>query len=204
MIKLIAFDLNGTLIKTEPYSIAVNFAGKEKECAQAVEDYHNEKLSFHDAARKIFGMYRGIDISYNKKVIKKIKYFDGVEKTLKEIKKRGIIMILLTNVPIELAELIGKKFGFDYIMGTRLQVRDGKYTGHILEVFADDKKGGVLKKIIKKENLKPEECAAVGNSVTDINMFEIVPTSIAFRGDEATKKGAKYSIDDFKEILNII
>ncbi|MFH1127465.1 MAG: HAD hydrolase family protein, partial [archaeon] len=101
-----------------------------------------------------------------------------------------------------LGSLFQDDLGFDYIAGTVLEVKDGAFTGRILEYHDNKKKEA--EKILEKERISPKDAVSIGDRKDDADVFKLVRFGIAYNGDEAAKKAAKYRITDFRELLGII
>jgi len=94
--------------------------------------------------------------------------------TLREmpIEKRGLI-IGVTGAPQVVAEEFGRKHGFDLVYSAVYKSADGVYTGEVDKRSIHDK-GGILDELEGLMGLDMDQCIALGDSETDIPMFERV------------------------------
>jgi phosphoserine phosphatase len=79
-----------------------------------------------------------------------------------------------------LSEWVHQRYGFDYSVSNDLLQEDGILTGKVKIQVYYDKKAEWVRRIQKKFGEKSEEVIAIGDSVGDIDMFQMVGFSIAF------------------------
>ena len=90
----------------------------------------------------------------------------------KPIEERGLI-IGITGAPQVVAEEFGRKYGFDLVYSAMYGSADGIYTGEVDKRSVHDK-GGILDDLEGALGLDMDQCIALGDSETDIPMFERV------------------------------
>jgi HAD superfamily hydrolase (TIGR01490 family) len=74
---------------------------------------------------------------------------------LKEHQKQGRKVMLLSGMFMEFLELIGRRLGVNYIIGTRLEIEDGIYSGRIIKPLCFGKnKIQYLQEFIAQKKLK--------------------------------------------------
>lgn len=201
-IKIIFIDMSNTLVKGSGSNSGADFLGKGDIYRKLYSKYKAGVLSTPELLTEVFACWEGLDIKDLPKVYARFEFNDNVKSILEKIKARGIKTALITNIPILLSEEFRKDLGFNYISGTHLEVKEGKFTGRVLE-FRNDKAEEV-RKILEKEKISPSQAIAIGDTKEDAGMFKKVKFGIAYNGDETAKRAAKYCITDFMELLKII
>lgn len=194
--------MSRTLVKGSGANSGADFLGKGSVYKQIYSEYISGKIDMKELLIKTFACWKGLKVNDLPKVYARFEFNDGVKETIRKIKKKRIKMMLLTNIPTHLSKLFQKELGFDYIGGTILEVKNGVFTGKILK-FGHDKATEAMK-ILKKENISPEEAISIGDRKDDAKVFERVKFGVAYNGDEIAKKTARYQITDFRELLDII
>jgi len=202
MIKIIFIDMSRTLVKGSGANSGADFLGKGDTYRKLYPFYKSGEIGMKELLTKTFASWEGLKVDDLPKVYAKFEFNEGVKDTIKEIKKKGLKTMLLTNIPTHLGQLFQKELDFDYIGGTVLEVKNGVFTGKILK-FGDDKVAEAMK-LLEKENLSSEEAISIGDRKDDAEVFKKVKFGVAFDGDDAAKKAAKYQITEFKELINII
>ena len=202
MIKLVFVDMSRTLVKGSGANSGADFLGKGDTYLELYPKYKSGEISMDYLLTKTFACWKGLNVSDLPKVYEKFEFNEGVKETIKNIREKGIKTMLLTNVPTHLGKLFQEELGFNYISGTVLEVKDGIFTGKILELHHN--KAEEAMKLLKKENISSDDAISIRDRKDDAKVFEKVMYGIAYNGDETAKKSAKYKITDFRELTNII
>lgn len=101
---------------------------------------------------------------------------------IKDLKKRGYILLAISGSQSEIVEKIAKYYKFDDFAGSFYHRKNGVFTGKIdLTVFDKDK---ILRELIRKHDLTTEQSIAVGDSASDIAMMSVVDRPIALNPDK--------------------
>lgn len=102
----------------------------------------------------------------------------GIHETLNYLKPRYKIAVISGGLKL-MADRIARTFDLDHAIGNTLEVESGKVVGVGKEIEFDGK-GRELERIAAAEGIDVEECAAVGDYLNDIPMFELAGYSVAF------------------------
>lgn len=202
-IKLIAFDLDGVLVDGYGSWWEVhNALGTLDKSREHAKEYYEGKITFDEWAKKDVELWRGIEIQKIEDAVEKIKLMEGIEETLPRLKERYSLAIISGGLQ-DVAERIRRDYGVDYVVANRLKVVDGKVAG-LNQVVDFSAKGRILEEIAERCGIKPKECAAIGDYVNDIPMFQVAGFSIAFNPkDQKVIENADETIyeKDLRKIL---
>lgn len=210
MLKLIIFDLDGTLVQQKSsWEFVHNYFGKNND--ESLKLYLRGEIDDLEFMRRDIEIWKKakngkVHIKEIEKILAKIKVVRGAMKTLKELKKRKIKTAIVSGGLDILAERVAKELGIDYVVANSLEVdKEGFLIGEgILRVEVKDK-GKAVKKLLKKLKIKKEHCISVGNSEYDCSMFEESKFGIAFCPlDKKVKEKASFVIKNLREILEYI
>ncbi|MFA6097750.1 MAG: HAD family phosphatase [Candidatus Paceibacterota bacterium] len=202
MIKMVFVDMSNTLVDGSGANSGADFIGKGDLYREIYPKYKAGKITMTELLNKTYGCWAGLNVYDLQKVFEKLDFNDGAKETIKKIKNEGIKMVLLTQIPVQLGELFKKSLGFDFITGTVLEVKNGIFTGKVLEYH--DNKAREAMQILEREKIFPEEAVSIGDRKDDAEVFKKVRFGVSYNGDEAARKNAKYQIDDFKKLYDII
>lgn len=202
MIKLILFDVSGTLVTGNGTTAGGFLMGRGDELKKLDEKWKANEISIGDLLIKIFYCWRGLHISKAEEIYNTLKYRYGVKEVIRTLKNKEIKIGLLTNIPIQEGKFFRRDLNPDYMTGTGLEVVDDVFTGKVLDLHDDKLKDSL--EIIKKENVDPNEVVFVGDEKHDAVVFDHVKFGISMDGDEICNERAKYKITDFREILDIV
>lgn len=106
--------------------------------------------------------------------------YDSSYQLIKELKKAGYYVIAASVGAYEVVSLAASALGMDECFATKLEFKDGVCTGNLAtNIHVPGGKEKALDKIVKEKNVSFENCMALGDSASDMEMFELVKTPIA-------------------------
>jgi len=215
--KLICFDVDGTLIDNIKFSWQLfhdHFKTDEKEREGAKQSFMKGDISYLQWAEHDIGMWK------NKKVKKKdffdaiekrnIKLMDGTLEALKELKKRGFKLAIISGSINVMVEKFIPQYEeiFDDIFISKIDFdEEGDIIGIRATEYDMEHKATALKMIAKKEGLDLSECVFVGDYLNDMQVIKDAGLGIAFNcKEEELKKIADVVIEknDLREVLKYI
>lgn len=202
MIKLIAFDLSGTLSPSSINSLLAEGNDKKEEADAIVQAYHRGDIASED---ELFGklkeVWKGLDVSKLAGIYERMDWFEGVKETLAELRSRDIKLVLISSVPTVFLDVVAANLDFDAVYGTGLKVENGKLTNEINTPNVPKEES--LRQACLRFGLSCDEVMAVGDSRIDAGMLRRAGIGVAFRGKPEAKAAADYCIEDFKQIIEI-
>jgi phosphoserine phosphatase len=112
--------------------------------------------------------------------VKTVPFYPGADELTHHFKNKGLKLAMVSSGLSALSEWVHQRYGFDYSVSNDLLQEDGILTGKVKIQVYYDKKAEWVRRIQKKFGEKSEEVIAIGDSVGDIDMFQMVGFSIAF------------------------
>jgi HAD superfamily hydrolase (TIGR01490 family) len=101
---------------------------------------------------------------------------------------------LMTATPSFLADVIALRLGLTGSLGSRLEVRDGRYTGRIEEaVLHGDEKAAAARGVLVKADANPTDCWAYSDSRHDIPLLSLVGHPVVVNPDPKLAAHARAS-----------
>jgi phosphoserine phosphatase len=207
-IEAISFDMDGTLIRNTDsvrYLCMLNNNVKELERIQGREN--DGDISWIEADYLKVKLIKGLELEAIKdNFAKSIQLIQNIDKVLLFLRKRQIGSVLITSGPTQVADILGKKFGFDSVYGSEYEVKNYKFTGKIRTHLGHDGKLSCLTDYCIKSGISLEHCVAIGDSESDIAIFGKCGRSIALNYADALRgKASEYIItDDLFDISGIL
>ncbi|MCL4453863.1 HAD-IB family phosphatase [Ferroplasma sp.] len=187
MIKLAFFDMDGVLtVEKSSWFYVNNKLGINNR--ENYMKYMKGQLPYPDFFRldlkAWIEKYPGIEGNYIKNILNEIKPVTGLGKTMKYLKNKNIISVIVSGGISWLSDRIARDYGIYEAYANKIYCDDN---GRIIpdgEVQVDPSyKDYVMGKVMAKYGLKPGECIAVGDSESDYSMYRAVPNFIAFNSD---------------------
>jgi len=193
--RLIAFDMDSTLIQTEVIDELARLKGVKEEVSLITEMAMRGEIDFKESLRKRVRMLEGLEVSRLKEVAEGLPLTEGAHKLIQNLKVLGYKIAIISGGFTFFGNHLKKKLGIDYVCANRLEIREGRLTGRILgEIIDGEKKAQLLRQIAKKEKISLEQVIAVGDGANDLPMLNLAGLGIAFRAKPVVQEGAKQSL----------
>ncbi len=190
--KLVIFDFDKTLIRESSIEIVAKEFGFKRELQKLRADYENGKIKDYNITLELANLIKGRTEKDFEKVFDNINLRRTAKGTIERLKKRqygvGIISVAFSPIIYYFADMVGIDKS-NIICPILVTDKNGKYTG---EVIAKTKyhskccdgiicKADAAKELMKKLNVKPEECIAVGDGKSDECLFRACGLSLAYK-----------------------
>lgn len=115
---------------------------------------------------------------------------------------------LVTATPVQLAQILAKRFGFTGALGTVAEVKDGKFTGRLVgDILHGPGKKHAVAALAAIEQLDLKQCTAYSDSINDVPMLSMVGTGVAVNPDAKLRKLAGqrgWEVRDYRSIRRAI
>lgn len=115
---------------------------------------------------------------------------------------------LVTATPVQLAQMLAKRFGFTGALGTVAEAKDGVFTGRLVgDILHGPGKAHAVAALAAIEGLDLSRCTAYSDSVNDIPMLSMVGTAVAINPDAKLKAEAKkrgWAIRDYRSVRRAV
>jgi len=187
--RLVVFDVEGVLIPKNRYllfeiSRKVGFLGFIKIMTLGLL-YEAGLLPLESALRRIFAMLKGLRAEEVLELHKKIPLMPGTGEVFKMLNDKGYRTALISSgLPTPVVEDLATRLHADYAYGLELEIADERLTGAIRgDVIKQGGKAAVLKKIIEKEGLTPQDCVMVADDRNNLPMFPLCKLRIGYDPD---------------------
>lgn len=207
--KLVAFDMDSTLIQTEVIDELAKIAGKEKEVSEITKLAMEGKMDFDESFRQRVALLKGITLEEIKEMPARLPLSEGAERVTKILKRLGYKIAIISGGFTCVGDYLKEKLDLDYAYANELDIKDGIVTGKIRgEIVNGEKKAAILRELAKKENLSLAQTIAVGDGANDLPMISIAGLGVAFEAKPSVKERAdsalsKVGLDGLLYLLGI-
>lgn len=201
MIRLVAFDLDGTLVDA-PSSwgwVHRHFGESNDESLRLFLEGKIDDAEFIQRDIRLWWKHRpGITVDDVEAILADVPLMPGARTLFDGLRARGILSAIVSGGIDLLARRVGRELGVAYVLANGFAVdSDGRLTGtgHIRVPIKD--KESVLARVQQQLGVPPSDTAAVGNSEIDVGMFRRARVGIAVRpDDDFVRRAASYVVED--------
>jgi phosphoserine phosphatase len=195
--RLVAFDMDSTLIQCEVIDELARRAGVGTEVAAITAAAMHGKLDFGESLVRRVGLLKGLDESVLKEVADNLPLSEGAERMAGTLKRLGYKLAILSGGFDYFGRRVQKLLGFDYMFANQLEIIDGKLTGNLEgEIIDGQRKAELLALLAAGENLSLEQTIAVGDGANDLPMLGAAGLGVAFHAKPMVRQQAARTITD--------
>lgn len=193
--RLVAFDMDSTLIENEVIDELARRAGVGDQVAAITERAMRGELDFRASFRERLALLKGLSESVLDEVYAGLTLTEGAERLLATLKKLGYKTAILSGGFTCIGRRLQQRLEIDYLFANELEIIDGRVTGEVRgEIVDAARKAALLGELAARENISLEQTIAVGDGANDLQMLGVAGLGIAFRAKPLVRASAKQSI----------
>lgn len=194
--RLICFDMDSTLIRTEVIDELADRAGVGAQVRAITESAMRGEIDFKESFTRRVALLKGLDESVMREIAESLPITEGVERMMQVLKRSGYKTAILSGGFTYFGNYLKQKYGFDYVYANELEVgADGKLTGRFVgDVVDGQRKKELLRLLAQVENIDLQQTIAVGDGANDLPMLSEAGLGIAFHAKPKVKASASQSI----------
>ena len=199
--KLVAFDMDSTLINIECVDEIAEAAGRKAEVAAITEAVmRGEITDYQHSLRQRLVLLRGVPVTALDAVYSRhVQLNPGVEAFVQACQAAGLKTLLISGGFTYFSERIRARLKLDFARANMLEIEAGRLTGLLVprpwgEIVDGAEKRRVLLEVAELMGIEPEQTIAVGDGANDLPMMAVAGLSIAFHPKPAVRELAMLSI----------
>ena len=201
--KLIAFDMDSTLINIECIDEIAAVAGKKSEVAAITEAaMRGEITDFRDSLARRLALLRGVPVGALQTVYEeRLKLNPGAETLVAACRQAGLKILLVSGGFTYFADRVKARLGLDFARSNRLETKDGLLTGRVERQSWGDVCDGAEKRRTVLElaslmGIEAHQTIAVGDGANDLPMMQASGLSVAFHAKPTVREAAMVEINE--------
>ena len=193
--RLVAFDMDSTLIEAEVIDELAKRAGVGAEVAAITERAMRGELDFTDSFTRRVALLKGLPESVLAEVADQLPLTEGAQRLIDTLRRLGYKTAILSGGFTYFGRWLQQRLGIDHVHANELEIENGRVTGRVLPPVVDGlRKAELLRQIAAQERISLDQVIAVGDGANDLPMLNLAGLGIAFRAKPMVKESAKQSI----------
>ena len=200
--RLIAFDMDSTLINIECVDEIADAAGRKAEVAAITEAAMRGEIADYKASlRQRVALLRGVPVAALESVYReRLRLNPGAETLVAACQAAGLKTLLVSGGFTFFTDRVRDRLGLDFTRSNVLEVADGRLTGRMVDQPWGDICDGAEKRRMLLETcaalgITPRHAIAVGDGANDLPMMGEAGLSVAFHAKPAVRAQAMVAID---------
>lgn len=200
--KLIAFDMDSTLINIECVDEIADAAGRKAEVAAITEAaMRGEITDYKESLRQRVALLKGVTVAHLEQVYRhRLQLNPGAAELVLACKAAGLKVLLVSGGFTFFSERLRQRLALDFARSNQLEIVDGQLTGRLLDQSWGDICDGAEKRRTLLEacdlmGCSPQQAIAMGDGANDLEMMGVAGLSVAYRAKPRVRAQAKVAID---------
>ncbi|MEZ4279333.1 MAG: phosphoserine phosphatase SerB [Myxococcota bacterium] len=195
--RLIAFDMDSTLIQTEVIDELASAAGVGREVAAITEAAMNGELDFTQSLLRRVGLLKGLDAKVLEEIAGRLPITPGAERLIRTLRSLDYRTAILSGGFTYFGEVLQRRLGIDFMFANELEIEGGRLTGRVRgEIVDGGRKAALLRQLAEQEGLRLEQTIAVGDGANDLPMLDAAGLGIAFHAKPRVRASAEQAISN--------
>ncbi|WP_294769733.1 phosphoserine phosphatase SerB [uncultured Rhodoferax sp.] len=204
--KLIAFDMDSTLINIECIDEIADAVGRKAEVAAITEAaMRGEITDFKDSLRRRVALLKGVTVADLEAVKReRLRLNPGAAELVAACKQVGLKVLLVSGGFTYFAEHVRALLGIDYTRSNVLEIASGPSCGTLTgglvqqswgEICDGAEKRRTLLEVASLLGIEPAQCIAMGDGANDLPMMGAAGLSVAYHAKPAVRAQAQVAIN---------
>jgi phosphoserine phosphatase len=200
--KLVAFDMDSTLINIECVDEIADAAGRKTEVAAITEAaMRGEITDYKDSLRRRVALLAGVPLAALEQVYQRhLQLNPGVEAFVAACQAAGLKTLLVSGGFTFFSDRVRHRLGLDFARANVLEVEHGALTGRLVDrpwgdIVDGAEKRRVVLEVCELMGIDPVQAIAVGDGANDLPMMEVAGLSVAFHAKPTVREQAMLAIE---------
>ena len=200
--KLIAFDMDSTLISIECVDEIADAVGRKAEVAAITEAaMRGEITDFKDSLRRRLALLKGVTLADMESVYtERLRINSGAAELIAACQKVGMKVLLVSGGFTFFADRVKARLNIDFARSNQLEIVDGELTGGLMmqswgDICDGFEKRRTLLEVASLLGIAPHECIAMGDGANDLPMMSAAGLSVAYHAKPKVREQAMVAIN---------
>ena len=201
--KLIAFDMDSTLINIECVDEIADAVGRKAEVAAITEAaMRGEITDFKESLRRRLALLKGVTVADMERVYtERLQINPGAAELIAACQKVGMKVLLVSGGFTFFADRVKARLGIDFARSNQLEIVNDELTGGLVQQAWGDicdgaEKRRTLLEVASLLGVAPHECIAMGDGANDLPMMSAAGLSVAYHAKPKVREQAMVAIHE--------
>jgi phosphoserine phosphatase len=204
--KLIAFDMDSTLINIECVDEIADAVGMKDEVAAITEAaMRGEIADYKESLRRRVALLRGVTVADMEMIYtQRLQLNPGAERLVQACKAAGLTTLLVSGGFTFFTDRVRDKLGIDFTRSNVLEIRSGPNCGELTGRMVDQPWGDICDGAEKRKmfletcaslGISPKQAIAMGDGANDLPMMGEAGLSVAYHAKPKVREQAMVQIN---------
>ena len=204
--KLIAFDMDSTLINIECIDEIADAAGRKAEVSAITEAaMRGEITDFKDSLRRRLALLEGVSVASMEAVnAERLQINPGAKALIDTCQAAGLKVLLVSGGFTFFADRVKERLAIDFARSNLLEIKDGKLTGKLItqawgEICDGEEKRRTVLATCESLGITPKQAIAMGDGANDLPMMKLCEDagglSVAYHAKPKVREQAMVAIN---------
>ena len=200
--KLIAFDMDSTLINIECIDEMAGVVGRQQEVSAITEAaMRGEITDYKDSLRKRVALLKGAPAGVMQQVFEqRLQLNPGVKNLIAQCKQAGLSTLIVSGGFDYFTDRLQSMLGIDATRSNELEIINGVLTGRLLDqewgdICDGEEKKRMVQTVCERIGISSLQCIAVGDGSNDVPMMQWCGLSVAYQAKPKVRQQAHIAID---------
>ena len=201
--KLIAFDMDSTLINIECIDEIADAAGRKAEVAAITEAaMRGEIADYKDSLRRRVALLKGVTVAHMEEVLNhRLQLNPGAENLVKACQAAGMKVLLVSGGFTFFTDHVKDRLNINWTRSNVLEVVNGELTGRMVDqdwgdICDGEEKRKMLLQTCQQMGITASQAIAMGDGANDLPMMGVAGLSVAYHAKPKVREQAMVAIED--------
>lgn len=201
--KLIAFDMDSTLINIECVDEIADAVGRKAEVSAITEAaMRGEIADYKESLRQRVALLKGVHADSMEGVYReRLRLNPGAAELVAACKKVGMKVLLVSGGFTFFTDRVRDELAIDFTRSNVLEIKDGLLTGRMVDqpwgdICDGEEKKKMLLQTCAQLGISPLQAIAMGDGANDLPMMSVAGLSVAYHAKPQVREQAMISINE--------